>query len=91
MTLNQLKFERDSLLKKLEAINQKIENYGDGKLFLKDKEMQFCKWSLKEQQNLRNVNESAIEWFSDDKNRSKTVADYNACHWDNERIILAKD
>ena len=76
MTLNQLKYERDSLLKKLEAINQKIENYGDGLLFLKDKEMPFCKWSFKELQNLHNINESAFEWFTDDNNRSKTVADY---------------
>lgn len=91
MTLNQLKYERDSLLKKLEAINQKIENYGDGLLFLKDKETPFCKWSFKELQNLFNVNEQAYKWFADDNNKSKTVADYNACHWGNERIILAED
>lgn len=84
MTKRQLLIQKEELMKQIKEIDKRIAEIGDT-LFLSDKAKPFHEWNLSEMNDLCEINETAFDWFMNDANHNKTIADYNYT------VIKAKD
>ena len=85
MNKAQLISERNSLIAQVAQIDQRLSNM-EKVLKLKDIDKPFQKWSLAEMNDLYSINNKAFEWFG--QNKDKTVYDYNAQAYEEDRINL---
>lgn len=87
MTKYELKAKRERLIKQLNEVDSLLEKMNKS-LCLDNNEKPFSKYTLRETNDLLDINEKAYNWLSE--NKEKSICDYNRVHPKAENVSLEK-